>query len=76
MNEPPMTYLARWRMFCARTLLREGKLSLEAIASRIGYGSAAAFSLAFTREHGVSPGSYRREARAARAGGSSDTSAS
>jgi AraC-like DNA-binding protein len=62
MNEPPMTYVARWRMFRARTLLRGNDLSIEQIAGRCGYGSSTAFSLAFTREHGISPGGFRRKA--------------
>jgi len=64
MNEPPMAYLGRWRMFRARALLRENNLSLDAIAAAVGYGSAAAFSLAFTRQHGIAPGAFRREAQA------------
>jgi AraC-like DNA-binding protein len=63
MHEPPMTYLARFRMFRARALLRQTKLSLDAIADVVGYGSAAAFSLAFTRAHQTAPGAYRREAQ-------------
>jgi AraC-like DNA-binding protein len=63
MGEPPITYLARWRMFRARLLLRESELPLTAIAEQVGYRSAAAFSLAFTREHGVSPGAFRAEAQ-------------
>ena len=63
MGEPPMSYLARWRMFRARSLLRESELPLIAIAEQVGYGSAAAFSLAFSREHGVSPGAFRAEAQ-------------
>ncbi|HEX6271454.1 MAG TPA: AraC family transcriptional regulator [Polyangiaceae bacterium] len=63
MGEPPMSYLVRWRMFRARLLLRESELPLSAIAEQVGYGSAAAFSLAFSREHGVSPGAFRAEAQ-------------
>lgn len=63
MGEPPMTYLARWRMFRARLLLRESDLPLAAIADEVGYGSSAAFSLAFTREHGTSPGAFRAAAK-------------
>ena len=65
MGEPPMSYLARWRMFRARGLLRESELPLAAIASEVGYGSSAAFSLAFTRLHGSSPGAFRAAARPA-----------
>ena len=64
MGEPPMTYLTRWRMFRARSLLRESELPLGAIAGEVGYGSSAAFSLAFTRLHGSSPGAFRAAARA------------
>ena len=63
MGEPPMTYLARWRMFRARSLLRESELPLAAIADEVGYGSGAAFSLAFTRQHGTSPGAFRAAER-------------
>jgi len=64
MRESPMAYLARWRMYRGRSLLRQTELPLELVAERVGYGSAAAFSLAFVRAHGVSPGSYRRTERA------------
>lgn len=63
MGEPPMTYLSRWRMFRARCLLRESELPITLIAEKVGYGSTAAFSLAFTREHGEGPGAYRAAAR-------------
>ncbi len=65
MGEPPMSYLARWRMFRARSLLRESELTLATIAEQVGYGSATAFSLAFSREHGISPGAFRAQARQA-----------
>jgi AraC-like DNA-binding protein len=63
MGEPAMTYLTRWRMFRARTLLRESELSLASVAEEVGYGSPAAFSLAFSREHATSPGAFRARAR-------------
>ncbi len=63
MGEGVMAYVRRWRMFRARTWLREGKLGLEEIAASLGYGSAAAFSVAFTRDHGESPGRFRSGAR-------------
>jgi AraC-like DNA-binding protein len=64
MGEPPITYLARWCRFRARLLLRESELPLSAIAEQVGYRSAAAFSLAFSREHGVSPGRFSRRGAA------------
>lgn len=61
-----MAYLASWRMFQGRNLLRQTDLSLDAIAERVGYGSAAAFSLAFTRTQGIAPGAFRKQQAANR----------
>jgi AraC-like DNA-binding protein len=61
MRETPAGYLTRWRMFQGRALLRQTDLSLDDIAQRVGYGSAAAFSLAFVRAHGAAPGTYRKQ---------------
>ncbi len=58
-GEPPLTYLTRWRMRLAAGLLSED-VSLTEVAERVGYESEAAFSVAFKRERGVSPGRYRR----------------
>ena len=56
----PMEYLMRWRMALAKDLLRRGGASLADIAERVGYGSASAFSTAFSRHVGVPPGRYAR----------------
>ncbi|MCY9785336.1 AraC family transcriptional regulator [Nocardiopsis sp. EMB25] len=62
---PPMTYLRTWRLTTASDLLTaEPDLSLEAVAARVGYGSAFAFSTAFRRYTGVSPSRYRSRSRA------------
>lgn len=61
-GESPMSYLTGWRLALAADLLREPDLTLEAIARRVGYGSAFALSTAFKREHGVSPRDYRTKA--------------
>jgi AraC-like DNA-binding protein len=58
-GQPPMRYLARWRMQLASSLLSEGKLSFAEIADRIGYGSETAFSRAFKREVGMAPALWR-----------------
>ena len=60
---PPMDYLIRWRMTIARNVLKTEDQKLAAIAARIGYASEAAFSLAFTKAFGKSPGRYRLQAR-------------
>lgn len=59
MGEPPMQYLFRRRMREASQLLRNGQASLAQIAQAVGYGSEAAFSTAFKRYSGSSPGEYR-----------------
>ena len=59
-GDAPMRYVTRWRMYVARTLLRGGDLSTMDVALRLGYQSEAAFSRAFKRTLGVSPGAARR----------------
>lgn len=59
-GEPPMTYLTGLRLDLAANLLREQPdATLEAVARRVGYGSAFALSTAFKRVHGVSPAEHR-----------------
>lgn len=65
-GQPPMQYLTRWRMQVASGLLRETDAKLVEISLDVGYESEAAFSRAFKREVGVSPGAWRKEKRAAR----------
>jgi AraC-like DNA-binding protein len=60
-GEPPLAYLARWRMTIAARLLRESDLKFAAVAARVGYQSEFAFAKAFKREYGVAPGAYRRQ---------------
>lgn len=59
-GEPPMAYLAAWRITLAADLLRQEDATIAAVARRVGYGSAFALSAAFKRERGVSPQEYRR----------------
>jgi AraC-like DNA-binding protein len=58
-GESARHYLTQWRMQLARTQLQESPDSLAVLAERFGYQSEAAFSRAFKREFGVSPGSVR-----------------
>lgn len=55
----PMEYLLAWRMSVARRLLRQ-ELGIAEVAERVGYGSASAFSTAFSRHVGESPSRYAR----------------
>jgi AraC-like DNA-binding protein len=61
-GEPPLSYLARWRMLLAAQLLRDTADPLAGVARAVGYGSEFAFAKAFKRHHGVAPGAYRRQA--------------
>jgi AraC-like DNA-binding protein len=64
-GEPPLTYLARWRMHLAAQRLKYSTDTVEAIAREVGYTSQYAFNRAFARHRGQPPGRYRRLARAA-----------
>lgn len=55
----PLDYLVRWRMTVARHALRHGDDSVACIAERVGYQSDTAFSAAFKRATGHSPGRFR-----------------
>ncbi|MCF3945138.1 MULTISPECIES: helix-turn-helix transcriptional regulator [Acidiphilium] len=57
----PMEYLLAWRMALAKNMLRQNESGVAEIAERVGYGSASAFSVAFTRYVGLPPARYARE---------------
>lgn len=59
-GDPPMQHLTRVRMLVARDALSNDRASLAQVAERAGYRSEAAFSRAFKRVIGVSPGRVRR----------------
>jgi AraC-like DNA-binding protein len=61
-GQPPMQYLTLWRMHVAAQHLREGRDSVAQNGFVIGYESEAAFSRAFRRQFGASPGTWRRQA--------------
>lgn len=58
-GEPPMHYLARWRMQVAAGLLADGAPKVSAVAREVGYDSEAAFSRAFKKLTGVAPARWR-----------------
>ena len=64
-GEPAMRYVTRWRMHMAVTSLKEDRAPLGELANRVGYQSEAAFSRAFKRFIGTSPGAARRTSPAA-----------
>jgi len=61
-GEAPMRYLAGWRMQLAKQMMRDGAGNIQAIATRVGYESEAAFSRAFKRATGSPPTAWRKEA--------------
>ena len=60
-EEPPLRYLTRWRMQKASRLIETSHAGLAVIGKRVGYDAEAAFSKAFKRYAGLSPGSYRHK---------------
>ncbi|MFD4997845.1 AraC family transcriptional regulator [Streptomyces buecherae] len=58
-GEPPMAYLAGWRVALAADLLRETDQTVDAIARRVGYANAFALSVAFKRLRGTRPSDHR-----------------
>ncbi len=62
-GQPPMQYLANWRMQLASGLLRNTRSTVAAIALEVGYDSEAAFARAFKRLVGTPPATWRREKR-------------
>ena len=63
-GQPPMQYLAQWRMQLAASRLRDSDAKVVDIALGVGYENEPAFSRAFKRAVGDSPGAWRRAHRA------------
>lgn len=59
-GQGPLEYLTRWRLEVGAHRLATTSLTIATIAGDVGYGSEAAFALAFKRELGMAPGRYRR----------------
>jgi AraC-like DNA-binding protein len=57
---PTMEYVARWRMALAKNMLWHDGRSLGEVAHAIGYQSPSAFSAAFNRSVGITPGIFAR----------------
>ena len=55
----PLAYLRSWRMTLAAEYLADPGLTVGAVARRVGYSDAFAFSAAFKRERGVAPSTVR-----------------
>lgn len=59
-GESPLQYLTKWRMMLARTRLRSSNDTVLAIALDLGYQSEAAFSRAYKKTMGKTPGGSRK----------------
>jgi AraC-like DNA-binding protein len=60
LGQTPLEYVTEWRMQKAMQLLQERDKKLIDVARSVGYESDAAFSKAFKRVVGASPGEYRK----------------
>jgi AraC-like DNA-binding protein len=56
---PPIQYLTQWRMQLAARRLADRSVKISVVASEVGYESEAAFSRAFKKFVGQSPGQWR-----------------
>jgi AraC-like DNA-binding protein len=63
-GQPPMAFLAGWRIALAADLLLEPGATVGSVAHQVGYGSPFALSAAFKRIRGVSPREHRCTAAA------------
>jgi AraC-like DNA-binding protein len=60
LDEPPMAYLAHWRLKLAAENLLSSDANVGEIAAEVGYASEAAFNRMFKREFGCPPAQFRR----------------
>lgn len=63
-QKTPHAYLTALRMAHARELLADGELSIAEIAAQCGFESESHFQSLFKRQTGMTPGRYRKHARA------------
>ena len=59
-GEPPIIYLARWRMLKAREMLEATTMPIKLISEKVGYQSEFSFSKAFKKMTGLTPGAVRK----------------
>ena len=68
----PMQYVARWRMQLAARLLGAPGVSIAQAGAEVGYEFEAAFSRAFKKHVGASPGAWRTGRRPTKSRAASD----
>jgi AraC-like DNA-binding protein len=65
LGEPPMAYLAGWRLSVAADLLERTDATVDSIARQVGYANGYALSVALKRRYGIRPSQLRRSGTAA-----------
>lgn len=60
-GDSPLAYLTRWRVYRAKTLLRESSVSVLEVAIAVGYESDTALNRAFRKHELMSPGAWRQQ---------------
>jgi AraC-like DNA-binding protein len=63
LGQGPAQYLSQWRIQTAQQLMQQGQ-SIQQAAHAVGYGSASAFTRAFARTLGQTPGAWLTAQRA------------
>jgi AraC-like DNA-binding protein len=63
LGEPPMAYLAQWRLKLGAEILQSTEDSVAEVAAAVGYGSEAAFNRAFKRQFRCPPAQFRRKGK-------------
>lgn len=58
-DRAPMAYLREVRLRHAASLLRGTDMSVDQVATRVGYASRSQFSRAFSSQYGASPAAFR-----------------
>lgn len=59
-GETPLAYLQQHRLRLASQMLRQGQLSIQQIAHKVGYSSETAFSQTFKKQTTLTPTQYRQ----------------
>lgn len=63
MNEGPLNYLTKWRMYKAAHLLITTSYTLADIAEKVGYSSELSLNKAFKKQYKISPSVYKKVLR-------------
>ena len=58
-RQTPQAYLQAVRLEAARALLEAGDMTVQSVATQVGYSDASSFSRLFKQGVGLSPGAYR-----------------